>query len=294
MTVKSKVLWIRALNDGLLKSKGKRLPNPKAGNDFAKIKDMLRAYLDNPRFHVKNVNQFQKVAPVDFDDPQLELVPEAYLDQAEPDPVSVFSTLEATMRDVLGYLIKIKEAVLRPDLLRNGRVPKFEVPNWKKFTITDVFDLKRGNFHSIANLDEGHYPTISRISTDNGFVGYYDKPPKAVVWPARSITVSTVTGDAFIQPTQFIATDNVVLCNPKASYRNMRLTSLFFAQAMMNHIKWRYSYGRQCYKTKYAKTEIMLPVKDSGALDEDYMEKMVETANHWPLVEAGFSQQQRG
>jgi type I restriction enzyme M protein len=82
-----------------------------------------------------------------------------------------------------------------------------------------------------------------------------------------------------------------VLCTLKSAHRNLKLASLFFIQAMLNHIKWRYSYGRQCYKTKYAKTEIMLPVRDDGTLDEGYMGRMVEAANHWPLVEAGFNQQ---
>jgi len=287
---KSRVLWIRALNDGLLKSKGKRLPSPKAENDFAKVAGLLRAYLDNPHFPAKNVNQFQKACPIDFDDRQLELVPEAYLDQAEPDPASVYCSLEASMRDVLAYLIKTKHAVLHKDLLGSKGTTAFGIPRWRKFLVTDIFDLKRGNFHSLADLDQGPIPTISRVSTDNGFVGLYDRPSKAIIWPAHTMTVSTVTGDAFLQPIPFIATDNVVLCTLKSCYGNLRLTSLFFIQAMLNNIKWRYSYGRQCYKTKYAKTEIVLPVKNDGALDEDYMGKMVETANHWPLVEAGFTQ----
>jgi hypothetical protein len=195
------------------------------------------------------------------------------------------------MRDSFAYLIKTKGAVLKPDLLAARRAIAFKSPRWKKFIVTDIFDLKRGNFHSIANLDDGRYPTISRVSTDNGFVGYFDKPPTAVVWPAHALTVSTVTGDAFVQPSPFIATDNVVLCIPRKEYKNLGLPSLFFIQAMLNHIKWRYSYGRQCYKTKYAKTEIVLPVKEGDELDQDYMEKMVEAANHWPLVEAGFNQQ---
>jgi type I restriction enzyme M protein len=162
---KANVLWIRALNDGLLKSKGKRLPNAKAENDFEKVRNLLRAYLDNPKFHAKNVNQFQKATPIDFSDRQLELVPEAYLDQAEPSPDSVFSTLETAMRDLLAYLIKIKRAVLKPELLANKRPPSFDPPKWKTFTITDIFDLDRGDFHSIANLDVGTYPTISRVSS---------------------------------------------------------------------------------------------------------------------------------
>jgi hypothetical protein len=60
---------------------------------------------------------------------------------------------------------------------------------------------------------------------------------------------------------------------------------------MLNHLKWRYSYGRQCYRRKYAKTELLLPVKSDGALDEDYMGKMVEAAHHWALIRAAFTQQ---
>lgn len=69
---------------------------------------------------------------------------------------------------------------------------------WQKFKVTDIFDLHRGDFHSIANLDPGPYLTISRIATDNGLVGLYNKPDGAKIWPAGVITVSTVTGDAFL------------------------------------------------------------------------------------------------
>lgn len=55
---------------------------------------------------------------------------------------------------------------------------------------------------------------------------------------------------------------------------------------MLNHIKWRYSYGRQCYKTKYAKTQVVLPVTSNRDLNEEYMANMVECANHWRVVES--------
>jgi len=285
-----KVLWVRALTDGLLKSKGKRLPNPKAGNDLEKIRNLLKAFIHDPTHPVKNEHQIIKVVPIDYSDERLELVPEVYLDQARPSQQQIARSIENSIRDLFSYLVKINKVVLSPELLPEGEASVDAPPTWKSFNVTKFFTLKRGNFHAIANLDPGSYPTISRTSTDNGFVGFYDRPDDAVLWKPGTISVSTVTGDAFIQPVPCIVTDNVVLLNPKSEYENLRLTSLAFIAAMINEVKWRYSYGRQCYRTKFATTEIMLPVK-GDVLDEDFMQTAIESASYWKLVEAVFTTQ---
>ena len=283
------VLWVRALNDGLLKSKGKRLPNSRAQNDLDIIRDKLRAFLDDPSHRITAENQFIKKAPIDETDSHLELVPEAYLDQAEPTHDEVAGGLEQGMRDMLAFLIKINRIILKPDLIRQRPDPIRRRPSeWRKVLVTEFFDLRRGNFHSIANLDEGEYPTISRVSMDNGLVGFYDKPDKARLWEPGTITVSTVGGDAFIQPVPFIATDNVVLCLLREEYKDLPLPVLFFMRLMIDFVKWRYSYGRQCYKTKFAKTEITLPVTARGALDVQYMQEVVVSTTYWPLIEKVF------
>lgn len=276
------VLWVRAASDGLVKSKGKRLPNRNEPNTLMKAIPNLKRFLQDPNYVVRNLRQFQKIAPIDWDDPQLELVPEAYLDQALPQPTELFSTLERTMRYLLAYLIKVAHPILSS--ANQSKPVSLPDPEWGMFAITDLFQLGRGDFHSLTVLDKGGYPTISRVSTDNGCVGFYDKPRGAEVYPARTITVSSVTGDAFVQPLSFIATDNVVLCHLRPEYAALRLSSLLFIQTMMNHTKWRYSYGRQCYKTKYAKTHIFLPRQSNGFLDEDYMERVVKQAGYWQLI----------
>ncbi|MCH8043585.1 MAG: N-6 DNA methylase [Planctomycetes bacterium] len=278
------VLWVRAPGDGFLKSKGKRLPNPKATNELAAAEPILKAFLRDTSHPVRNALQFHKATPIDFEDVKCELVPEVYLDQAKPEPDELFAVLEEDLRNLLAYLVKLKQAKLEETT--NSSRKAFGKTKWKSFRITELFELGRGHFHSIAALDSGTFPTISRVSTDNGCVGFYDIPAGASVWPARAITVSSVTGDAFVQPVPFIATDNVVLCIPRPEYASLRLSSLVFIQAMMNHMKWRYSYGRQCYKGKYAKTEIWLPVTKGGKLNEKYMANMVGQANHWSIIEA--------
>jgi hypothetical protein len=156
----------------------------------------------------------------------------------------------------------------------------------KRFQITELFELERGHFHAIDRLEEGMYPTVSRVSTDNGIVGFYDKPAKAKVFPVGTITVSTVTGDAFLQDTPFIATDNVVMCIPKKPYR---ISTLTYIELLLNKVKWRYSYGRQCYKGNFQKTTIFLPVRSDGEIDEDYIEKIVSTRPYWREFKKPFA-----
>jgi hypothetical protein len=99
------VLWVRAINDGHLKRKGKRLPNDRAENDFPKAKDVIKAFLPNPALVLRSVKRFMKACPVDFDDPLLELVPENYLDDTEPQQEEIGRGMEKVLRDTAAYLV---------------------------------------------------------------------------------------------------------------------------------------------------------------------------------------------
>jgi len=156
---------------------------------------------------------------------------------------------------------------------------------WARFTMLEVFDLSRGDFHALDDLDPGTCMTVSRVTTDNGVVGYFDRPNRARMYERGVITVSTVGGDAFVQLDDFIATDNVIMCVPKEP---LRPTTLYFAAFMLNQQKWRYSYGRQCYREKLSHATIELPVCANGDFDEDAMEMIVGRARLWPHIERRF------
>ena len=100
------VLWIRAHNDGMLKRKGVRLPNAKATDDYAKIKDTVRSFLVSPTMAVPSIDRFQKACPVDFADPALELVPEYYLDERPPTEAEIRAGIERVIRDTAAFLIQ--------------------------------------------------------------------------------------------------------------------------------------------------------------------------------------------
>lgn len=99
------VLWIRATNDGLLKSKGKRLPSSRAHNDYPGIKDLVRSFILDQTVRVENKEKFQKASAVDLEDPLLELVPENYLDQPPLEPAEVQQGIERVIRESAAFLI---------------------------------------------------------------------------------------------------------------------------------------------------------------------------------------------
>lgn len=292
---KQSVLWVRAITDGLEISKKRRLPSSRTSNDLMEVKDTIQAFLNNPSLRVKSVPQVQKATPIDFTDQQLEIVPEVYLEERPPTDDEILKGLEDSVREVFAYLVKINRATIHSGLLEATNPVRIAASSWQEFNVTELFDLKRGNFHSIKALDPGSTPTISRVGKDNGFVGYYERPDDAIVWPPTTITVSTVTGDTFVQPVDCIITDNVVVCVPKEQDNNtaLPLETLFFIQYMLNRGKWRYSYGRQCYKTKYARTNVRLPVSADGSPDHECMASFVQTSRYWPLVQAVFTQGSR-
>ncbi len=214
----------------------------------------------------------------------------SYSIQPQPTDEVVQAGLQNSIRNTLAYLIKIDRATYGGN---QPSIPEFTPlspdSGWREFVAEEIFTLERGHFHSISDLDPGDYVTISRISTDNGFVGLYDMPDEAREWTSGTITVSTVTGDAFAQPVPFIATDNVVMCSPKPEFNGFSPASLMFAAQMLSSAKWRYSYGRQCYQRRFAKTQFAMPVDQDGGLNYRYMEKMVEAIPYWQSVKDAFS-----
>ena len=151
---------------------------------------------------------------------------------------------------------------------------------WGTIKITDLFELQRGSFHSLNVLDSGTVATVSRTERDNGVVGYYEPPENCTTYPSGLITISTVTGDAFVQVVDFICTDNVIVCVPMKPYLP---STLYFVASIINKQKWRYGYGRQCYKRKLSRLTFDLPCSN-GEIDEAAICSIVEQRPYWSFI----------
>jgi type I restriction-modification system DNA methylase subunit len=104
-----KVFWLRALNDGFIKKKGKRLRNRKVSDDLAHSKEKLSTFIKNPTSaEIKEETGMIKLASVDRKDPLLELVPEAYIDLKEPTPEEIQLGMDDLVRQTAAFLIRTR------------------------------------------------------------------------------------------------------------------------------------------------------------------------------------------
>jgi len=106
------VLWARAMHDGLVKRKGKRLaPRPEWGvepDDLETLRPTLKAFLSDPRFRVRAVPELVKVAPIDWQDPLLELLPEAYLDSRDVTDDEIRTRVDSMLREAAAQIIRFR------------------------------------------------------------------------------------------------------------------------------------------------------------------------------------------
>jgi type I restriction enzyme M protein len=102
------VFWIRAINDGHKKSKGRRLENKKIPNDYEKIMEPLKSFIKNQDVNIPNKKRFYKTCPIDFSDNILELVPEYYLDDDPPTMEKIQSGMDDALRSMAAYMIRHK------------------------------------------------------------------------------------------------------------------------------------------------------------------------------------------
>lgn len=111
------VFWGRIAADGHLKVKSKRLnasdlqPPREAADDIPKVLPLLRSYIAHPGATTVNEPMLYKTAAIDFSDPLLELMPEAYLDSPIPTEAELEQAVNQMARDTAAFLIRFgKEA----------------------------------------------------------------------------------------------------------------------------------------------------------------------------------------
>lgn len=103
-----KVLWVRAIHDGFRLRKGKRLPHRDEEDDFEEVTRLVKQFVKNRNIKVDNKPKFKKSCPIDFDDPLLELLPEAYLDEKDITPSEIESGMDTLIRETVAFIIKTK------------------------------------------------------------------------------------------------------------------------------------------------------------------------------------------
>ncbi|MBA4179200.1 MAG: DNA methyltransferase [Anaerolinea sp.] len=106
------VFWARIDEDGHIKVKSKRIaaadlvPPRTAPDDIPRVLPLLRSFIANPDTVAVNEPMLCKTAPIDFNDPLLELLPEAYLDSTPPTQAELEAAVDVMARETAAFLIR--------------------------------------------------------------------------------------------------------------------------------------------------------------------------------------------
>ncbi len=106
------VFWARIAHDGHLKLKSKRLPAselrpPRVEKDqLPEVLPLSQAFIAHPGAYSVNVPQFCKTAPIDYSDPLLELLPEAYLDTVPLSSEEIQKAVDDMARETAAFLVR--------------------------------------------------------------------------------------------------------------------------------------------------------------------------------------------
>ena len=159
---------------------------------------------------------------------------------------------------------------------------KLDVNNWKEYRLGDLFDIKKGKRLTSEDQTEGSTPYIGAIDSNNGIANYIGQEATHA-GNTISLSYNGSVGEAFYQPIDFWATDDVNVLyfrsnNCVAFNQHLAL----FICTILRKEKYRYCYGRKWVLESMNETRIKLPTKDN-APDWEWMEKYSKSLHHKPL-----------
>ena len=179
-------------------------------------------------------------------------------------PQSLIQKLESFKINIENKLIK--------DSLISTRV-NLNINNWRTFKYEDVFDVKKGKRLTKEDFITGSTPFIGAIDSNNGYRDFIGQEP---IHKGNTITVNYngSVGEAFYQPKEFWASDDVNVLYPK--FRFNKYIAMFIIPIIMKE-KYRFNYGRKWESSRMRESLIKLPVNKKGEIDTDLMENYIKS-----------------
>lgn len=153
---------------------------------------------------------------------------------------------------------------------------KIDTTRWKKFPITDLFDLSlpQGDLQ-VKKVEGGNVPLITPSNSNNGLLKRISASSKSTKYSARALTVD-MFGNAYYQDEDFFVTahGHVNVLIPKFEI-NVYIGN-FIASVIRAKFYKRYDFIEMCTQKMLKKESISLPVLTNGLPDWDYMESSMK------------------
>jgi len=144
---------------------------------------------------------------------------------------------------------------------------------WEWFQLGDLFEIKKGKRLTKEDMRHGETPFIGSTELDNGVTAYIDEQP-IHKGNTISVTYNGSVAEAFYQPRDFWATDDVNVLYPKF---DLNPYIAMFLIAIIRKEKYRYNYGRKWHLERMRESKIKLPVDPEGKPDWKFMEEYIKS-----------------
>lgn len=159
---------------------------------------------------------------------------------------------------------------------RNSETIAINPKAWKWFTLSDLFDIRKGKRLTKAEMLPGDTPFISAIDSNNGLRQHVSVAP---MHPANVITVNyngNGVAEAFYQPEPFFASDDVNVLYPKFE---MDSAIALFVCTIIRREKYRFNYGRKWNLERMNESKVRLPSAPDGSPDWEWMRQFILSQN---------------
>lgn len=159
---------------------------------------------------------------------------------------------------------------------------KIDISIWKKFKISDLFDIHPTKEHGLTNVrlmsDFGKNPVVVNSQYNNGVGGYTEKE---VTEKGNIITFSDTTSSntIFYQEHDFVGYPHVQGMYPIGKYKEKwnKYSYLFFVTVFRTQANLRYfDYVNKFTRENASLMEVKLPVTKNNEIDFLYMENYIK------------------
>lgn len=142
--------------------------------------------------------------------------------------------------------------------VKTGNMPKLNLQSWQWFSMSKLFDIKKGKRLTSADQEEGSNNYVGAIDSNNGIANHIGQAP---IHKANTISLSYngSVGEAFYQSEPYWATDDVNALYSKYDGFNKQIG--LFMVTVIRQEKYKFSYGRKWTLDNMNKTEIKLPIQ---------------------------------
>lgn len=224
------------------------------------VRRLEEKYSFNREINDKRIRQEKIILPVDENgNPHWE-----YMSQ-------FMQNLEAEkVQEVLEHIY-----IYRLAILKESQMSSLNEKVWSEFWMEDIVSIGSGVRLTKANQEEGNRPFIGSSDSNNGVTEFVSNTNNSLDRNVLGVNYNGSVVENFYHPYEAIFSDDVKRIHWQDERQEDRYTYLFLKQAILQQ-KVKYAYGYKFNAGRMKRQKIMLPVKEDGIPDYDYMRQYIQ------------------